>query len=140
MIFSYASNMEITSKHFEYNQTNNLSLFEGDVNVTKGKDNILSDILYVYTSKDRKLDKLIAKGHVKFHVTDKNATYVGNSKVLTYIAPKQLFIFEGNVHIKKLEDNQQLFGNKVVIDKKNGTANIVGGKNKPLKFIIKVND
>jgi len=51
-----------------------------------------------------------------------------------------MFIFEGKVHIKKLEDNQELFGDKVVINKKNGTANVVGKQNEPLKFIIKVDE
>ena len=44
------------------------------------------------------------------------------------------------MHIKGLQDNQELFGDKVVIDKKAGTANVVGDKKKPLKFIIKVNE
>jgi len=140
IIFSYSTDMQILSKHFEYNQTANIAKFIGDVNVTKESDNILCNTLYVYTSKDKKLNKLIANGNVRFIVKDNNSTYKGNSNKLTYIAPKQLFIFVGNVHITKLEDNQQLFGDKVIIDKKNGTANIVGKKNEPLKFIIKVNE
>lgn len=140
IIFSYGSNMQILSKHFEYNQTANIAKFIGDVNVTKESDNILCNKLYVYTSKDKNLDKLIANGNVKFIVKDKNSTYKGKSDKLTYIAPKQLFIFEGDVHITKIEDNQQLFGEKVIINKKDGTANVVGKKNEPLKFIIKVNE
>jgi len=138
--FLYGSNMEITSKHFEYNQTSNISVFVGDVNVTKENDNILSDKLVVYLTKDKKLNKLIATGNVRFKVNDKNITYKGKSDILKYFAQKELFIFKGNVHIKRLQDNQELFGDKVVIDKKAGTANVVGDKKKPLKFIIKVNE
>jgi lipopolysaccharide transport protein LptA len=139
-LFSFGANMQILSKTFEYDQAKNVSKFEGDVNVTKDKDNILSDILYVYTTKNKKLYKLVAIKNVRFVVTDNNATYKGSSDKLTYIAPQKLFIFEGKVHIKKLQDNQQLFGDKVVIDKLHGTANVIGKENKPLKFIIKVND
>ena len=139
-IFSFGANMQILSKKFRYDQVKNMSRFEGDVNVTKDKDNILSDILYVYTTKKKKLYKLIAIDNVRFIISDKNTTYKGTSDKLTYIAPKKLFIFEGKVHITKVEDNQQLFGDKVVIDKLHGTANVVGKENKPLKFIIKVND
>jgi len=140
IVFSYSSNMQILSKHFEYNQTANIAKFIGDVNVTKESDNILCKELYVYTSQNNKLDKLLAKGNVRFIVKDNNSTYKGKSDKLTYIAPKQLFIFEGNVHITKLEDNQQLFGEKVIVNKKDGTAKVIGNKNKPLKFIIKVNE
>ena len=138
-IFSYAENMEILANHFEYNQENNLSQFIGNVKVTKNNEKIESNKLIVYTTKDRKLYKLIAQGNVKFKITNQNATYIGTSDKLTYIKPKQLFILEGHVHITKTQDNQQLFGNKVIIDKKNGTANVIGSKNKPIKFIIKVN-
>jgi len=139
-IISYATNIEILAKHFEYNQTSNISIFTGDVNVTKGNDNILSDTLYVYTTNQKKLAKIIAIGHVKFKVTDKNSTYKGKSDKLTYIASKQLFVFEGNVNIIKLDDNQQLFGDKVIINKKEGSANITGSSNKPIKFILKVKE
>ena len=132
--------MEITSKHFEYNQTSNISIFEGDVNATKGEDNILADKITLYLTSDKKLNKLVAEGDVKFRVKDNNSTYVGNSDKLTFVAPKELFIFEGDVHIKKVEDNQQLFGEKVIINKKEGTAKVIGGDKKPLKFIIKVNE
>jgi len=138
-VLAYSENMIINSKHFEYNQTSNISIFRDDVNVTKGFDNILTDKLTVYFTKGKKLSKFIADGDVIFKVKDKNATYEGTSKKLSYEATKEIFIFEGDVHIKKLEDNQELFGQKVVINKKDGTANVVGEKNKPLKFIIKVN-
>jgi lipopolysaccharide export system protein LptA len=83
---------------------------------------------------------MIAKGDVKFLIHDKNSTYRGNSDIFTYVAPKELFIFEGNVHITKIEDNQQLFGNKVIINKKTGESQVFGQKTKPVKFILKVND
>ena len=138
-LFSYGANMQILSQKFEYSQKNNVAKFTGDVNVTKLKDNILSDILYVYSSKNKKLNKLIAIKNVRFTINDKNSTYKGSSQKLTYIAPKKLFIFEGKVHITKVQDNQQLFGDKVIIDKKNGTAQVIGKDKTPLKFIIKVN-
>ena len=139
-LFSYGANMQILSQKFEYNQKQNLSKFIGDVNVTKEKDNILCDKLFVYSSKDKKLNTLVALNNVRFIINDENATYKGTSNKLTYIAPQELFIFEGKVHITKIQDNQQLFGDKVIINKKNGTAKVIGKENKPLKFIIKVND
>jgi len=139
IILSYSQNLEITSNHFEYNQSSNISIFSGDVNATKGSDNILSDTITLYLTKDKKLDKLIADGNVSFKVKDNNSTYIGKSGKLTYIAPKELFIFEQNVHIQKIEDKQELFGEKVIINKKDGTARVIGKKHQPLKFIIKVN-
>jgi lipopolysaccharide transport protein LptA len=139
-VFSWGSNLEITSKDFRYDKAKNISYFYKDVNVTKDKDNILSDSLTVYFNKNKKIDKIVAKKNVKFLIHDKNSTYKGKSNIFTYIAPKELFIFEGNVHITKVEDNQQLFGNKVIINKKTGESKVFGKKTKPVKFILKVND
>jgi len=139
-VYALASNLEITAKNFRYDKVNNISYFTTDVNVTKEKDNILSNSLTVYFNKNKKIDKMVANGDVKFLIHDKNSTYKGKSNIFTYIAPKELFIFEGNVHITKLEDNQQLFGDKVIINKKTGESKVFGEKKKPVKFILKVND
>jgi lipopolysaccharide transport protein LptA len=139
-IFSWGSNLEITSKDFKYDKVKNISYFSKDVNVTKEKDNILSDLLTVYFNKNKKIDKMVAKKNVRFLIHDKNSTYKGTSNIFTYIAPKELFVFEGNVHITKVEDNQQLFGNKVIINKKTGESKVFGKNSKPVKFILKVND
>ena len=138
-IIAYSANMQILAKHFTYDKQKGVSIFKGDVNVTKEKDNILSNILYVYTDKQNKLQKLIAIGNVKFRVKDKNSTYKGITDKLTYNANKEIYNFEGHVHITKLEDNQQIFGNKVIINKKTGDAIVDSDSNTtPIKFILKV--
>jgi len=139
-IYVMASNLEITSKNFQYDKIKNISYFKNDVNVTKGKDNILSDILIVYFDKDKKIKKIIAKQNVRFLLYDENSTYKGISDEIIYTPKNEIFVFEGNVHITKLEDNQQLFGNKVIINKKTGESKVFGGENKPVKFILKVKD
>jgi len=139
-VYGFSSNLEITSKDFKYDKVKNISYFTTDVNVTKEKDNILSNKLTVYFNKNKKIDKMVADGNVSFLIHDKNSTYKGNSDIFTYIAPKDLYIFEGKVHITKIEDNQQLFGNKVIINKKTGESQVFGEKKKPVKFILKVND
>jgi len=139
-IFSFASEMEIHSNHFEYNQTSNISKFIGDVNITKEKDNILSDTLFIYMDKNKTLDKLIAIGNVKFIINEKNSTYKGRSDKVIYIVPTQIVIFEGKVKILRLPENQKLYGDKVIINKKEGTAEVLGEKNKPIKFVIKVKE
>ncbi|NPA55314.1 MAG: hypothetical protein GXO40_03030 [Epsilonproteobacteria bacterium] len=134
-VFLYADNLEISSKFFEYNKTKNMATFKKHVKVIKGRDTILSDELYIYTLPSKKLKQLIAKGHVRFKVFNNNILYRGSSDELIYFPKKQKFVFRGHVHITK--QKQQLYGQEVVIDKKNGLANVIGDNNKPLKFILK---
>ncbi len=142
IVFSYSANMQILAKHFTYDKQKNVAIFKGDVNVTKESDNILSNILFVYTNKKNKLQKLIAIGNVKFRVTDKNSTYKGQTDKLTYNANKEIYKFEGHAHIIKLQDNQEIFGNKIIINKKTGDAIVDSDKNDtaPIKFILKVKE
>jgi lipopolysaccharide export system protein LptA len=136
--FIFASNIQISAKSFQYDKANNISYFRNDVNVTKEKDNILSTYLTVYFNKNKHIDKMIAEKNVRFIIHDKNSTYKGRSNSITFIVPKDLFIFTGNVQITKLEDNQKLFGDRVIINKKTGDSRVFGKKDQPVKFIFKV--
>ena len=139
IVFSYSADMQILAKHFTYDKNKNISIFKDDVNITKENDNILSNTLYVYTNKKNKLQKIVAIGNVKFRISDQNSTYKGQTDKLIYNANKEIYKFEGNVHITKLEDNQQIFGNKVIINKKTGNAIVDSDNNNtPIKFILKV--
>jgi lipopolysaccharide transport protein LptA len=134
----FASEIQISSKTFQYDKIKNVAYFRNDVNVTRDKDNILSKYLTVYFNKNKHIEKIIAEKNVKFLIHDKNSTYKGRSDSITFIIPKDLFIFSGNVKIIKLKDNQKLFGNKVIINRKTGNSNVFGKKGKPVKFIFKV--
>ena len=141
VVSSFAKDMQIYAGYFSYNDKTHVSKFTKDVNVTKGEDNILANVVYVYLNQDKKLYKLVAIGNVRFHIKDKkNNTYVGNSDRLLYTAPTERYTLEGHVHVTKVEVQQELYGKKVIIDKIHGLANVIGGENAPLKFIIKVKD
>lgn len=141
IINTFAQDMQIYAKYFSYNDKKHVSKFTRDVNVTKGEDNILANVVYVYLNKNKKLYKLVAIGNVRFHIKDKkNFTYIGKTKRLIYTDPTERYNLEGNVHVTKIELQQKIYGEKVIIDKLHGIANVIGTKNKPMKFIIKVKD
>lgn len=137
----FSNNLEITSKTFNYNETKKISTFTTDVNATRGFDNILCRKMNIFFNDKKKPVKIVAIDNVKFRIqTDANSTYKGTSKKLIYLVPEDKIFIEGNVSIKKLQDDQRLYGEKVIIDKKNKTAKVIGNNKKPIKFIIKVKD
>ena len=139
-IYGYSSNFKIESKNFEFDNKKLISIFEGDVNVTREKDNILTDKVILFLSKKQKLQKMIATGNIRFKIYHNDSFYVGKSNNLSYNAKKEIFILQGKVHIKKLKENQEILADKVIFDKKNGTFKVMGTDNKPLKFILKVDE
>lgn len=137
---AFSADLEITSKHFSYDQSKKQSVFKDDVNITREKDSIQCNELTVHFNEDKKPTEFIAVGDVHFQVAlDANNTYKGTSKKVVYGVIDQTFLFEGNVSIEKIEDKQVLYGETVEIDKKKGKARVVG-EERPIKFIIEVDE
>lgn len=139
-VFLNASELKIVSKTFNYYPDKLFSYFKGDVNATKGKDNILADEIKVYLNKDKSLKELIAIGNVKFTISlDKNTTYKGYSNYLDYNINNGDIILKGNAFVKKLETNESVKGKYIKINKFSKNAVVKGGKN-PAVIIIKVKE
>ena len=137
--FIFAAELRITSKFFNYNSKTLQSIFKGDVNATKGKDNILCNELIVYFNKNKKPIKYVAIGNVKFIFSmDVNSTYKGKADKLTYELKTGEIILEGNAFIKKIETNESISGDLIKMNKITKNIEVIGNK-KPVNIIIKVN-
>ena len=132
--------LHITSDKFFYDSKHLKSVFIGDVNATKNKDNILSDKMIIYFNKHKKPIKYIAKGHVRFILSDKTATYKGHCNELIYDFLTTNIYLLGNAYVKKIETNESLSGNEIILNRKNKSIEVKGGKKKPVNIIIKVNE
>jgi len=136
-----AKELKVTSKYFHYYMAKKQSVFKGEVNATKGKDNILSDELIIFFDKNKKPQKFIAMGNVKFIIAlDKNATYKGNSEILIYQLHNGNITLKGNAKIIKLETNESVKGNKIILNRFTKNAEVTAGEKKPVEIIIKVNE
>jgi len=141
LVFINAEELKVTSKYFHYDMAKKESIFKGDVNATKGKDNILADEMIIFFDKNKKPIKFIATGNVRFVISlDKNATYKGNSNMLVYQLHNGNIILKGNAQIVKLETNESVKGNKIVLNRFTKNAEVTGGEKKPVEIIIKVNE
>jgi len=136
----YAEELKVTSKFFHYNMQKKQSVFKGDVKAVKGKDKIASDEMIVYFNDNKKPVKFVAIGHVDFTIAlDENSTYKGQAQELVYQLNNGNIILSGNAKIVKLETNESVKGNKIVLNRFTKNAEVIGGK-KPVEIIIKVNE
>jgi len=139
VLFLNAQELKITSKTFNYYPNKLYSDFKGDVNVTKDKDNILADEIKVYLNKDKRFNKLIALGNVRFILNlDKNSTYKGKSDYLEYQVKSGNIILKNGI-ITKLQTNESIKGKYIKLNKFTKQA-IVKGGNKPAVVVIKVKE
>jgi len=138
-VYINAAELKITSKFFNYDPKKQISVFKKDVNATKEKDNILCDELIIYFDNNKKAKKIVAKGSVRFIISlDKNSTYKGQSEVLIYNLEKgDIILNKGK--IVKIETNESIKGDKIILNRINKSAKVIGNK-KPVEIIIKVNE
>jgi len=138
--FIFSEILHITSKKFFYNSNELKSVFIGDVNATKGKDNILADRMIIYFNKNKKPIKYVAEGNVRFFlILDNNESLKGKCSKLTYNFLNENIILEGNVFVRKIETNESVSGDKLVINRKTKDIEVIGNK-KPVNIILKVEE
>ncbi|EDM23865.1 lipopolysaccharide transport periplasmic protein LptA [Caminibacter mediatlanticus] len=138
--FLISAELKITSKFFNYDSKKLESIFKGDVNATKGSDNILCNELIVYFNKNKKPIKYIAIGNVRFiFKMDENSTYKGKTDKLTYLLMTGEIILNGNAFIKKIETNESISGDIIKINRITKNIEVEGNK-KPVNIIIKVDE
>ncbi|WP_200763901.1 lipopolysaccharide transport periplasmic protein LptA [Nitrosophilus alvini] len=140
-MFMLAENVEIVSNSFEADEMKRISIFEGNVNIKRGSDEINASKVIVYFDENKKPFKYEAIKNVKFLIIlNKNKIYSGRAGKIIYLPKKAEYIFEKNVYIHQKPEDRKIYGEKIIINKESGQAKVTGKDSKPVKFIFKIDD
>ncbi|AJC93963.1 organic solvent tolerance protein OstA [Campylobacter volucris] len=131
--------IEVSAKDFYLDEKNEKSILSGDVEVKKGKDILKSQKLTIFM-KNKQPIKYIATDDAKFKIQMKDKTYHGSGDEFIYTVKNDTYEIIGNANIVELETNKQLFGDKIIVDRKNMTYRVISKDNKPAKFIFEVKE
>ncbi|MEA3498926.1 MAG: LptA/OstA family protein [Campylobacterota bacterium] len=138
--------LNIDATHFEANEKKNIMYFKGDVKMTKNRDVLLCQKLYINTKKSKDdSTKQIPKdykavGDVSFVLYTKDNVLRGKGDTVFYYPEKQKYIIIGNGYLEDEKDGKKIIANKIYIDELTGHTKIEGEQNKPIKFRLKLND
>lgn len=136
-----AEQIEISSKSFYANESELKSEFIGNVVVKRANDELSADKTVIYFNKKREPLKYEAIGSAKFTATLKGKKYAGGAKKLIYDANKQIYTLLGDAHLKELDGDKNVYGERIVINQKDGTYNVESSNQKqPVRFIFNVKD
>lgn len=136
-----AEQIEISSKSFYANEAELKSEFIGDVLVKRGEDELSANKAIVYFDKKRQPLRYEAIGDAKFKALLKGKKYSGSGDKLVYDALNETYTIIGNGHLKELDSDKNVYGQKIVVNQKNGTYNVQGGNSsEPVRFIFNVQD
>ena len=139
--FLFSDKLIIDANKFEAYDEKGLSVFTGNVKMTRVDDELKADRLEVYLNKKvanekREPLKYIAFGNVEFKVKTANKFYEGKGDKVVYEPKKMQYIITGNGFLKEKMEDKKLYGDKIFIDQVTGEAKVSGTENKPVRFII----
>ena len=136
--------LDIDAKHFESETEKNILRFSGDVKMTKNKDILLCQKLLINTepsAKDpnKKIPKdYKATGNVSFVLHTVDNVIKGKGDIVYYYPNEMRYIIIGNGFLEDKKEGKKIHAEKIYIDELTGRTKIDGGKNKPIKFRLRL--
>lgn len=145
LLFGATEKLIIDANKFETNDMKGLSIFTGNVKLKMAKDTLNSDKLEIYVkpnskTKAKKPLQYIATGNVSFDIHTNNKNYRGKGNKIIYNPEKQEYIVLGKGYLKEVTEDRELFGEKIFINQKTGSAKVVGTEKKPVRFILNIDN
>ena len=133
MLSLQAEELKIIANSFDGDEKKGITVFKGDVKITKGSDRLNAQLVKVFTDANHTPTKYVARGEVTFFLkSENNATYKGKAgKAIFYPLTKE-YHFYRDVNIKQLDQKKQIIGEEVVINTVAGTAKASGGGKGPV--------
>jgi len=141
LISLQAEQLKVVAKSFSGDEKSGITVFKGNVKITKGSDELNASVVTVYTNAKRKPTKYVAKGKVSFYIkTQSGAVYQGKAEKAVFIPSKKEYHFYKNVHIEQLNEKKEINGEEVVISTVDGKARAKGGDSKPVVMTFEIED
>jgi lipopolysaccharide export system protein LptA len=140
LLFSKTTQISITSDSFEANENKHQTIFNGNVSISKLSDTINSQKAVVRFDKNNKPIEYKVFKDVSFSISLKDSVLTGSCDELIYVPKSKVYKLNGHVNIVQSPTNRKIQATKVIIDTKINKINIIGQKNKPVKFIFEVED
>ncbi len=138
---TWGEELKIISDNFKGDQLKGVSVFTGNVKITKGSDDLNASKVTIYTDKDRKPVKYFAEGDVSFYiVTETNEKYRGKSQSAIYLPEMSEYHFYQKVDLIRLDDYRRIKGDKVIVNTIAGNASAESANNEPVVMTFTLQD
>lgn len=132
--------VDIKADHFYANDITREAYFEGNAKIKQESNEFNASKITVYFNAQKKAERYVATGKVKFDLTEKGIHYRGETDSVTYAPKSSKYLFEGNVVLKDLTNNRVIKAESVSLDLKTGLADIKGKAKKPVHFRFEIED
>lgn len=139
--FLFSDELQIKAQSFYADEKAGFSIFEGDVNIIKGYDELNASKVTVYVDQEKSPTKFVAQGDVSFKVKTKDdAKYEGVAQKAVYFPNKKEYNFYKSVHLKQLGDTKEIQGDEVVLKILENKAYAKGAETEPAIMIFDIKE
>ncbi len=133
--------LKVISDNFKGDQPQGVSVFTGNVKVTKGQDELNATKVTIYTDVSRKPVKYMAEGSVSFYiVTEMGEKYRGVAQKAIYMPNENEYQFYQKVDLIRIDDYRRVKGDKVVLNTLKGHASADSAGGEPVMMVFTLQD
>jgi len=131
--------LQVKANKFSADEKAGISIFEGDVNIIKGYDELNASKVTIFTNKEHQPTKYVALGDVSFKIkTKKGSKYEGVAGKVIYLPIAKEYHFFKNVYLKQIDEKKEILGDEVVLKTIEGKAYAKGVKTEPVIMIFNI--
>ncbi|PNV83523.1 MAG: lipopolysaccharide transport periplasmic protein LptA [Sulfurimonas sp.] len=133
----FSQELKIKANLFNADQKTGVSVFEGEVNIVRGKDELNASKVTIHTNEEQEPTKFIAEGNASFHIeTLDGALYEGKAQKVIYLPIKKEYHFFKEVHLKQTNEKKEIIGEEVILKTIEGKAYAKGAQQEPVIMIF----
>jgi lipopolysaccharide export system protein LptA len=133
----FSQELQVKAKLFNADQKAGISIFEGNVNIIRGNDELNASKVTIYTNSKQEPTKFIAEGDASFNIqTLEGAVYTGKAQKVVYLPQEKEYHFFKEVHLKQINEKKEIIGEEVVLKTIEGKAYAKGAEKEPVIMIF----
>jgi lipopolysaccharide export system protein LptA len=133
--------LKVISDSFKGDQQKGISVFTGNVKISKGRDELNASKLTIYTDKEHKPVKYLAEGDVSFYiVTEMKEIYKGKAQSALYLPNESEYQFNKKVDLFRLDDFRRIKGDKIIVNTVAGHAAAESADHEPVIMVFTLQD
>ena len=139
-VILYGGQVEITADKFTADEAKGISIFTGKVHISKGSDDLKANKVVIKFDKKKQPTLYTATGNAQAKLTIKDKKYIAKGDTLIYDPLTLKYIIEKNAFLQEINTDKKVYGDKIWVDQARGYYEVDGKKDKPVKFIFKLED
>ncbi|MDD5372234.1 MAG: lipopolysaccharide transport periplasmic protein LptA [Sulfurimonas sp.] len=135
----FSQELKVKAKLFNADQKAGISVFEGDVNIIRGSDELNASKVTIHTNSNQEPTKFIAEGSASFNIqTLEGAIYKGKAQKVVYLPKEKEYHFFKDVHLKQINEKKEIIGEEVILKTIEGKAYAKGAEKEPVIMIFDI--